>query len=265
MRIAREHGAALTALHVLEDGSQAEAPAAAMSEDALRRACSHASPEYDGSMTVRVVTGKPFVEIIRRAREEAANLTVVGAHGANFMKDLFFGTTAEKVVRKGDRPVLVVKQTAQGPYRRVLAAVDFSDDSRRALELALQLAPRADFHILHVYEGFEGRLRIGGASQSEITRYRRQWAKGARQELETFLREVNGLDRSVKRILKHGRASYVITKTAKRLRADLVAVGTTGRTGLPYILLGSVAEHVLRESNCDALVVRAGAVRFELP
>jgi len=74
-----------------------------------------------------------------------------------------------------------------------------------------------------------------------------------------------GLDRPVKRILKHGRAPHVITKTTKRLRADLVAVGTTGRTGLPYILLGSVAEHVLRETRCDVLVARAEDVRFELP
>lgn len=66
-------------------------------------------------------------------------------------------------------------------------------------------------------------------------------------------------------MLKHGRASHVIPKTAKRVRADLVAVGTTGRTGLPYILLGSVAEHVLREAPCDVLVARTEAVRFELP
>jgi nucleotide-binding universal stress UspA family protein len=130
VQVAREHEAALTALHVLEDGAQDETQAAAASEAALRHACSLVSSGYDGPMTVRVVTGKPFVEIIRRAREEAVDLIVVGAHGAHFIKDLFFGTTAEKVVRKGDRPVLVVKQAPQGPYRRVLVAVDFSADSR---------------------------------------------------------------------------------------------------------------------------------------
>ncbi|HXV50076.1 MAG TPA: universal stress protein, partial [Candidatus Binatia bacterium] len=60
------------------------------------------------------------------------------------MKDLLLGTTAERVVRKGDRPVLVVKRAADAPYRRVVVGVDFSEDSRYALELALRLAPQAE-------------------------------------------------------------------------------------------------------------------------
>lgn len=264
-QIAREQNAALIALHVLENSLLSEDQTVAMVEETLRRTLTGFVSQNKNAVTIRAVAGKPFVEIIRRAREEAADLIIVGAHGAHFIKDIFFGTTAEQIVRKGDRPVLVVKQTTQGPYQRVLATVDFSEDSRRGLELALRLAPQADFHILHAFEGFEGQLRRGGATESEILRYRRQWARGARQELEVFLREVNGLDRPVKRILKYGRAASVITKAAKRLRADLVAVGTTGRTGLPYILLGSVAEHVLREVKSDVLVARSSPVRFELP
>jgi len=49
------------------------------------------------------------------------------------------------------------------------------------------------------------------------------------------------------------------------MRAELVAVGTTGRTGIPHILLGSVAEHVLRETPCDVLVTRVKPAVFELP
>jgi nucleotide-binding universal stress UspA family protein len=222
-----------------------------------------ALPDNKATMSVR--TGKPFVEIIRYAREEAADVTIVGAHGAHFFKDMFFGTTAEKIVRKGACPVLVVRQPTQEPYRRILVAVDFSQGSQAALELALQLAPQAECHVLYAYQGFEGQLRRAGFAKTEIARHRKQWTKSARQELETFLRDVNCHGRSVKRIVKEGRASYIIPKTAQRLRADLVAVGTTGRTGLPYILLGSVAEHVLREVKCDVLVVRAQAVHFELP
>jgi nucleotide-binding universal stress UspA family protein len=264
LSVAAAQGAMLSTLHVMEDQWEDEDQAATI-EETLHHTLQRLSPAYDGPVTLRVVAGKPFVEIIRRAREEAADLIVVGAHGANFIKDLFFGTTAEKVIRKGERPVLVVKQTPQGPYQRVLVAVDFSKDSRRALELALRLAPQAEFSVLHTYAGFDGQLRRGGVTEAEIARLRRQWAKEARQELETFLRDVNCGNTSVKRILKYGRASHVITQMAKRLRADLVAVGTTGRTGLPYILLGNVAEHVLREVPCDVLVARAEALRFELP
>ena len=83
--------------------------------------------------------------------------------------------------------------------------------------------------------------------------------------MAAFLSHSQCGDTPVKPVIRHGRASDLIVATAKRLRADLVVVGTIGRTGLPYILLGSVAEHVLREVNCDVLVARSEAFRFELP
>jgi len=269
-QIAREHEAALTVLHVLEDGRRGGIQSAATIEDALRQTLAALSPQYRGPLTVRVVAGKPFVEILHCAREEASDLIVVGAPGSHVIKDLFFVATAEKIVRQGDRPILVVKRAPQGPYHRILAAVDFSDDSRRALDLALQLAPQADVHVLHGYPGFEGPLKLSGVTASDLVRYRRQWAKEARQELEHFLREVNCHDRPVIHILKEGRDPYliaeIITETTRRLQADLVAVGATSRIGrLSYLLLGSIAERVLHKVRCDVLVAHAEAIRFELP
>jgi nucleotide-binding universal stress UspA family protein len=181
------------------------------------------------------------------------------------LKDLLLGTTAEKVVRKGDRPVLVVKRAAHGPYRRVLVPVDFSENSRHALELALRVAPQAQFHVVHVYQGFEAQLRRVGIPKSEIVRQLRPLVEEARQNMGTFLGSIDNGGNRIKQVLWDGRAHDEITKVAKHLRAELVAVGTTGRSGLPYILLGSVAQHVLREVPCDVLVARAKPARFELP
>ncbi len=266
--IAGEHKAALTVLHVIEDawddGAQAKRIAAKSKLDVGQKIKALSLPR-GRSVTIDILAGKPFVEIIRRAREQSADVIVVGAHGADFIKDFFFGTTAEKIVRKGDRPVLVVKRPTRGPYRRVLVSVDFSEESRQALELALQLAPQAEFHILHVYPGFEAQLRRGGVSNGEMMRYRQRLAKEARQEMDVFLRNVDSRGKALKPLLEHGRAPHVIMRAARNLHADLVSLGTVGRTGLPYILLGSVAEHVLREVSCDVLVVRSGSIRFELP
>jgi nucleotide-binding universal stress UspA family protein len=264
-QLAREHRARLTALHVLDHQPRDGEPEVTTVEAQLRQHVETVTTLPPAEVTTSVRTGAPFVEIIRHARQEAADLTIVGAHGAQFLKDLFFGTTAEKIVRKGACPVLVARQTTQEPYRRIVVAVDFSSDSRAALKLALQVAPQAKYHVLYVYQGFEGQLRRGGLAETEIARHRKQWTKHAQQELETFLRDIDCHGRFVKRIVKEGRPAYVIPKTARRLRADLVAVGTTGRTGLPYLLLGSVAEHVLREVKCDVLVVRSGPIHFELP
>jgi nucleotide-binding universal stress UspA family protein len=217
-------------------------------------------------LTVHVEPGRDFVTIIRRARAESAGLVVLGAHGAHFLQDLFIGTTAEKVVREGDRPVLVVKKTPKGPYRLILAPVDFSDPSRRALELAMRIAPEATFYVLHAYEvWYERTLRRTGVPNREISRHKRKFAQSAKEQMNNFLHSCNLQAKIVKPIVKYGRPTRVIRAVAHQRRVDLVAIGTHGRTGLHHALLGSVAEHVLREVSCDVLAARPEAFRFELP
>jgi nucleotide-binding universal stress UspA family protein len=268
VQVAAEQGAALSVLHVLTEavGDEVRARQIALKvENDLRRKFLELSPRHEGTVSFQVAPGTPFVEIIRRARKEAADIILVGAHGAQFIKDLLFGTTAEKVVRKGNRSVLVVKRPARGPYRRVLAATDFSEQSRQALKLALRLAPGAKFHLLHAYQGIEGQLWRAGIAKSEILRYRHQLTRQSREQMKVFIRHTGLGDKSIIGLVRYGRAPHVITGVARHLRPDLVCVGSVGRTGLPYILLGSVAEHVLREVSCDVLVARSGSIRFELP
>jgi nucleotide-binding universal stress UspA family protein len=268
VQLAEEHSATLTVLHVMTEALREQAgkrQIALKMEKDLRRKLIALSPRHENTMTIQVTIGTPFVEIIRRARKEAVDITLVGAHGAQFIKDLLLGTTAEKIVRKGDRPVLVVKRPVRAPYRNVLLPTDFTDPSRQALEFAMRVAPEAKYQLLHVFQGIEGQLRRAGFAKSEIQRYRQQAAHQSREEMTQFIRRL-GLDgTSISRLLRYGRPPHVITSVAQGLRPNLVCVGSAGRTGLPHILLGSVAEHVLREAPCDVLVVRSGTARFELP
>jgi nucleotide-binding universal stress UspA family protein len=161
---------------------------------------------------------------------------------------------------------LVVKKAPKGPYRRVLAAVDFSDTSRRALELATLIAPEAVFYVLHVYEvWYERTLRRAGVSNDEITWHKQKYAQSAKEQMEKFLHGCDLQTKTVKPVVKYGYPATVVRTVARQRRADLVAIGTHGRTGLNHALLGSVAEHVLREASCDVLTVRTEAFRFELP
>jgi len=74
-----------------------------------------------------VLSGEAFVEIIRRSRSLGAELIVIGRHGRRPVRDMFIGTTAERVIRKGDVPVLVVNRKPRSPYRRPLIATDLED------------------------------------------------------------------------------------------------------------------------------------------
>ena len=182
------------------------------------------------------------------------------------MRDLFLGTTAERVVRKGGRAVLVVKRPPGDSYRRVLVPVDFSATARATLLLTARLAPMARLILLHAYEiPYEGRLRMAGATNEPIARLRRQHERQARARLRALVRELKLGARHPVCLVHHGYPSSVIDAAARARRADLVALGTHGMSGLRYVLLGSVAERVLREAPCDVLVVPPKAVRFTLP
>jgi nucleotide-binding universal stress UspA family protein len=214
----------------------------------------------------QVETGKDFVAVIGAARRLAADLIVVGAHGSHSLQDLFLGTTAEKIVRKGGISVLVVKNGSVVPYRRVLVPTDFSDTARQALGAALELFPEAHFDLLHVYTFWgEGRLGLADLSKKTREQYQQQIQHGAEAAMTEWLQ---GLDLDTRRIQRHFRQGHpgaLIPQLASELATDLVTMGTTGRSGLPYILLGSVAEHALREAPCDVLLVRQPGFRFELP
>lgn len=280
-QLAREHGACLTALHVVDHvvgpdrppenwvklvfgpGGEVEAQVKREAEAALYGKL--AALPGPAAARVQIVLGMPFVEIIRQAREARADLVVLGAHGRHFVKDWLIGTTAERVVRKGDRPVLVVKKPAKEAYRRALAALDFSDNSQQALAAAVRLAPGARFTLLHAYDFSFAPPPTGAVPAEALLRLQQEHEQAVRARLAAAARAA-GLDpQAVELEVCYGYPALAIPTAAKMRRADLVAVGTSGLSGLRYVLLGSVAEHVLREAPADVLAVPPPVRAFELP
>lgn len=101
---------------------------------------------------LHLVVGSVLAEIDSHADAIDADLLVMGARGAGFMRELLIGSTTERVLRKTTRPLLVVKQMAHELYRRVLVPVDFSLRSLEALQLAQRVAPQAEYVLLHAFE-----------------------------------------------------------------------------------------------------------------
>jgi nucleotide-binding universal stress UspA family protein len=274
--IAREHGARLELLHVLENSSSLSLPEGIGDERLFREAIREAEERLqrqaektvgqDIPLRCRVEVGKDFVVIIRHARQVAAGLVVMAAHGSHSIRDRFLGTTPEKVVRKGEFPVLTVRKPPVGAYERVLVATDFSEGSQRALLTTLALAPGARIDLLHVYELWgQGRLALAGGGEDALARYHQMSRGHAETKMDEFLQGIDLAGRQIERHFRHGHPSTLISQMAGELKAELVATGTEGRSGLPYILLGSVAEHVLLHAPCDVLTVRPSDFRFELP
>lgn len=196
-------------------------------------------------------------EIGRQAEEMNADLVVLGARGSGFMRHVALGTTAERLLRKSKHPMLVVKQRAHEPYRRVLAAVDFSQWSAPLIGLARRVAPGAHLVLLHAYEGpFERMLQFASVDEATIAHYRLQARQEATQQIHALVASA-GLEAAHRTpCIRHGEASLAVVEQEQEQEQDcnLIIIGKHGRNMAEELLLGSVTKHVLAESAGDVLV-----------
>src|SRR5262252_5007917 len=219
----------------------------------------HLQVEYE------VRTGKPFVELIIARRAWQADLIVVG--GASKQDPSFLGSTSERIVRKAMVPVMVAKKVLSTGAKTFLVPTDFSDCARRAAQEALILAEsfRAHivfFHVVDLYPLYT----IAYADDFGVSVPLPPPAPEVMEsEWESFLAGLPLKKAVWEKYIEEGEAATAIVREAEQRRADLIVMGTHGRTGLEYMLLGSVAEKVVRRAHCPVLTIRPDAFQFEMP
>lgn len=212
--------------------------------------------------------GPAFVEIVRHARRRGAELIVLGRHGRRRFRDLVIGSTAQRVVRHSDVPVLLVNREPAGSYRRPLLATDLERGSRRVAEFAARLIDRtaATLSVVHAYEiPFEGWLSPGDVRAEWVSDYGQSFRGHAAKRLNRFVASLGEAGLRRRAAVRRGDARSVVLDEAERRRADLVILGTHGRSGVARTLLGSVAETVVAEARCDVLVARPAGLSIRLP
>lgn len=139
--------------------------------------------------------------------------------------------------------------------KQILVPVDFSECSRKALRYALPFARvfGAGISLLHVVEtayvmGEFGAVDYAAMAADLTTEAERQLCMLATEEI--------GASAAWKIAVRPGRPATEIVEAARELAADLIVIATHGRTGLQHVLLGSVAENVVRHAPCPVLTVR---------
>jgi len=212
-------------------------------------------------------TGTAYEEICAAAKELKADLIVIATHGYTGYERAFLGSTAERVVQHSRCPVLVVRKhisrwdAAADPrtltgfrLRRILAPTDFSDSSLAGFDYAVQVARdfKAELQLVHVinphlypfgdqYVALDPVQLTGKAADAAENQMR---SMAAEAKVRYSVRVIQG-------------SPAIQIRNAANEEADLIVISTHGRTGLAHMLIGSVAEHVVRYAHCPVLVIPA--------
>jgi nucleotide-binding universal stress UspA family protein len=266
-RLAHETHAALTLMHVLPGDALArlrewlgaasppEAQMAAEAHRHLNELAQALQQRHQVAVRTHAAVGAAIDELLAHADAIDASLLVLGARGAGVLRRLVIGSTAERLVRRTLRPVLVVRQMAHESYRRALVALDFSPWSARALAQARRVAPHARLVLLTVFEvPFEDKLRFAGVEASTIDAYRQQARATATQRLHASAQAAGLSAGQWEPCVVEGDAWMRIVEKELELDCDLVVLGKHGQSAAQELLLGSVTRQVLAEGSADVLV-----------
>lgn len=150
--------------------------------------------------------------------------------------------------------------------KKILLPTDFSDNSNQALDYASALAQKfdAEIHLLHVLQDLIALIPEPGVALIPGD-FHEELKQSAEQSLKQVLGSDSASGLSVVRATRDGTPFVEIIRYAKENDVDLIVMGTHGRSGLSHVLLGSVAERVVRKAPCPVLTVRQAGHQFVKP
>lgn len=201
----------------------------------------------------------PANGVLDVAARRNADLIVVGTRGQTGWKRALLGSTAARLVREATCPVLVVHPQDAGPprpVRTIVVPTDFSEDASLAANAAAkllgELGGERRLVLLHAY-----RCPIEAAHlpAKVLMDALRDAERAAQQSLESLAATLRRPGLTIDTMAREGYPPEVIVELARTAKADLIAMGTHGRSGLGRFLLGSTTERVLPTAPCPVLTV----------
>jgi len=224
--------------------------------------------------------GSPRERILERVRRDKPDLLVMGSHSSlDAAKNI--GATAAACVQGAESKVLLVRKGHAGPFKTVVACIDFTDTSRRALEQAIRVAARDDaaLHILHAFDdpwfGEDLPARIGDNMPDFRPQYKRAVEDRLRSFCEPHAHEISALKavfHCIESEWRVGGYGHSIVALLKRVggnvpagdagdvdRGNLAVLGTRAKWNLRDFFWGTTAEHVIRSAPCSILAIKPAA------
>jgi nucleotide-binding universal stress UspA family protein len=259
-RLASAFDSRVTLFHVVEP-----LPAWPLSPQPNRELATEPLHELADKLVQRGITvsesslgvGPAADSIVRRAREVNADLILVGAGDHGPERYYHVGPTAAAVMQHATQPVLAVRPGEPEPrFEKILCPVDHSAVSKRGLQNAVQIARvlKGELRILSVVPPVPWAPPAGemGPVPNASIQHELTW----REEFERFLRDMDLGGISWSKEIRKGVAAREIIAAAQDHRSDVIVMGSTGRSGLARMLMGSVTRRVLQRLPCSLLTVK---------
>ena len=216
------------------------------------------------SSTCHVLTGAPpFDEICRFAQTIPADLIVMPTHGRTGLKHVFLGSTAERIVQHSSCPILVTRENAPQSnngslfrFKTILVPVDFSSCSRESVRYAISFGKEFGAKIILLHATYLGYIySTEGTAIYDIPGVQKAARETAERKMRELVRTVNFGAVKFETVFTEGSPVLDICAFAKDHDVDLIITSTHGLTGFRHVLIGSIAEQVVRHAPCSVLVV----------
>lgn len=198
---------------------------------------------------LEMVKGSPSWELTSRAKK--ADLVALGSSTVDAFSG---GPVTLRVARMALSDVLIVRRQPRVPYRRIIAAVDFSEASRTAVTRSLEMFPGADITVMYSLPSrFDPILSDAGLFSEEVEASRGTRIEAAKDRMLEFAQPWNG---DIRTMVTDGSPAENIDEAVRRRGADLIVVGSRGASATRMVLLGTVPEALVSHAPCDVLIAR---------
>ncbi|HCU64366.1 MAG TPA: universal stress protein UspE [Rheinheimera sp.] len=208
---------------------------------------------------------RPFEAIVNAVNQHQYDLVIKGTHNHDVLKSMIFTPTDWHILRKCPCPVLLVKEHAWPSQGKILAAVNAGSEQPHHIELnkriilqaqAIAAMLQGEVHLVNAYPGTPVHVAI------EIPEFNpaeyNDNMKHHHQQAVADLAAKFAIPTSQTHVLE-GMPEDVIPRVAQNLDAEMLVIGTIGRTGLSAAIIGNTAEHVIDRLDCDVLALRPDA------
>ncbi len=194
--------------------------------------------------------GEAHERLVEAAAAGSRDLIVLGARGDGMLENLLVGSVARRVIGFTDKDVLVVPLGGTVAWDRIMVATDGSPRSRAAAERAMTLAQsRGSILMVVSVQDFPAAIR-GVAPQQRL-----ELLKICQSQVDEVIQRARERQIDCQGFILEGLAYTAISELAREQQADLIVMGSHGRSGLTRLLMGRVAERVIGHAPCPVLVV----------